>query len=285
MNKNVIVVVLIVLMSAAAIFLIHGIITHAKAPQPEIQVTGPKADAVSPVPGESEQDYFTAAADCEKKGGLLKAKEAYQKIIEKYPASNNISKTQEALDNLNIKILFSPAMTSDSFTYEVQKGDTLTKIAKKFNTTTELILKANGLKDANVKIGRKLKISKAKFSIIIDKSQNILTLKSDQEILKTYKVSTGKNSCTPVGTFKVTNKLIDPPWYPSTGGMIPAKDPKNVLGSRWIGLSKQGYGIHGTIDPESIGKSVTEGCVRMKNSEVEELYSIIPIGTEVVILD
>ena len=283
MNKNVLVVALIVIMLVIAGWLVHGIITHANEPKAQTEAIELKTSM--PAAGESEAGYLASAADCEKKGDLLKAKEAYQKIIEKYPGSNNISKTQEALDNLNIKILFSPAMTPDSFTYEIQKGDTLTKIAKKFNTTTELILKANGLKDANVRIGKKLKISKAKFSVVVDKSQNILTLKSDQEIVKTYKVSTGKNSCTPVGTFKVTNKLIDPPWYPSAGGMIPAKDPKNVLGSRWIGLSKQGYGIHGTIEPESIGKSVTEGCVRMKNAEVEELYSIIPIGTEVVILD
>ena len=169
--------------------------------------------------------------------------------------------------------------------YEVQKGDTLNRIAKKFNTTAELILKSNGLKDANIKVGKKLKVTKSKFSIVVDKSQNILTLKTDQDIIKTYRVSTGKNSCTPVGTFTVTTKIIDPPWYPSTGGMIPSGDPKNVLGSRWIGLSKKSYGIHGTIEPESIGQSVTEGCVRMKNAEVEELYTIVPIGTEVVITD
>jgi lipoprotein-anchoring transpeptidase ErfK/SrfK len=167
----------------------------------------------------------------------------------------------------------------------VQKGDTLTKIAKKFNTTTELISKANNLANSNLNIGKKLKITKAKFSIVVDKSQNILTLKTDQEIFKTYHVSTGKGGCTPVGVFKVTNKLIDPPWYPTAGGMIPAKDPRNELGSRWLGISKQGYGIHGTTDPDSIGKSVTEGCVRLRNAEVEELYAIVPVGTEVVIID
>ena len=285
MNKNILVIALIIIMSVIAAFLVYGIVTHTKTPKEETAAVEVKAPASQTPAGESESDYLASAADYEKKNDLLKAKEAYQKVMEKYPGSGNISKTQEALDNLNIKILFSSTLTPDSFLYEIQKGDTLTKIAKKFNTTTELISKANGLKDANVKIGRKLKISKAKFSIAVDKSQNILTLKSDQDIFKTYRVSTGKNSCTPVGTFKVTNKLIDPPWYPPAGGMIPAKDPRNYLGSRWIGLSKQGYGIHGTTDPGSIGKSVTEGCVRMKNAEVEEVYSIIPIGTEVVILD
>lgn len=283
MNKNILVVALIVVMLAIAGFLVYGIITHKSEPKTRSEASESKTPA--PMIGESESDYLAGALDYEKKGDLLKAKETYQKVIEKYPGSANILKEQEALDNLNVKILFSPIITPDSLVYEVQKGDTLTKIAKKFNTTTELISKANNMKDANVKLGKKLKISKAKFSIVVDKSQNILTLKSDQDIFKTYRVSTGKNSCTPVGTFKITNKLVDPTWYPSTGGMIPAKDPKNVICSRWLGLSKQGYGIHGTTEPELIGKSVTEGCVRMKNSDVEELYSIVPVGTEVVIVD
>ncbi|MDD3905937.1 MAG: L,D-transpeptidase family protein [Candidatus Omnitrophica bacterium] len=282
MNKNILLIAVIAVMLICAGLLILGIIRNSGVPNEEAKTIEPKAVVA---PGESEQDYLSTAVESEKKGDLVKAKDAYQKLTEKYPASGNAAKVQESLDNLNIKILFSSVITPDSMLYEVQPGDTLNKIAKKFNTTSELIMKANNLKDAAVRSGKKLKVTKAKFSIAVDKSQNILTLKNDQEIVKTYRVSTGKNSCTPVGTFKITNKLIDPPWYPSAGGMIPAKDPKNVLGSRWLGISKQGYGIHGTIEPESIGKSVTEGCVRMKNSEVEELYSIVPIGTEIVIID
>ena len=217
-------------------------------------------------------------------GELLKAKETYQKIIEKFPTSDVIVKAEEGLGDTNVAILLSSVMTPDSFLYEVQKGDSLTKIARKFNTTAELIAKANGLNNGVVRLGRKIKISKIKFSIVVDKSQNILTLKSGGEVFKTYHVSTGKNSCTPVGNFKITNKLINPVWY-TAGAVVPPDSPKNILGSRWMGISQPGYGIHGTTQPQSIGKSVTAGCVRMKNSEVEELYSIVPEGTEVVIVD
>lgn len=267
------------------LFCIFGLIKFAATANPKNKEAPPAVKTSAEPPILAESKYFSQASGYEKNGELLKARETYQKIIEKFPASVNVSKAQDGVDNLNVKILFSSIPTKDSFIYEVQKGDALNKIAKKFNTTPELISKANGLKDASLRAGQKLKVSKAKLNIVVDKSQNILTLKSDQDIFKTYRVSTGKNSCTPVGTFKVTSKIVDPPWYPSSGGMIPAGDPKNVLGSRWMGISKQGYGIHGTTDPESIGKSVTEGCVRMKNSDVEELYSIIPIGTEVVIID
>lgn len=231
-----------------------------------------------------EASYLALASIYEKRQDLLKAKELYQKAIENFPASNDISRSQEALDNVNIKILFSPIVTEDSFSYEVQKGDTLAKLAKRFNTTIELISKANGLKDSTIKVGKSLKISKATFSMVVDKSQNILTLKAGEDIMKTYRVSTGESFSTPTGAFKIVTKVVDPVWY-STNAVVPAGSPDNILGSRWLGISKPGYGIHGTTDPASIGKQVTAGCVRMTNADAEELYSIVPEGTEVVIVD
>ena len=194
-------------------------------------------------------------------------------------------RAQEDIENANIRMLFSPIPTPDSISYEVVKSDTLAKIAKKFSNTQDMILRANNLKSSNiVPLGRKLKIHNEKFSIAVDKSQNILTLKSADKIVKTYHVSTGVNNCTPVGTFKIINKIVDPTWY-TTGSVVPADSPKNILGSRWLGLSEKGYGIHGTTEPQSIGRQVTSGCIRMKNADVEELYQIVPEGTEVVIID
>lgn len=238
-----------------------------------------------PDAAKTEDQYWKLASIYERRQDLVKLKDIYQKIIEKFPSSNNILKAQEALENNNAKLLFSSISTPDSFLYEVKKGDSLVKIAKKFNTTVELIAKSNGLTGGILRIGKKLKISKFKFTIIVDKSQNILTLKADGNIFKTYRVSTGKNNSTPVGTFTITTKIVDPPWYPPKGKVIPSGDPKNVLGTRWLGISKPSYGIHGTIDPGSIGQSVTEGCVRVKNAEVEEIFAIVPEGTEVIIVD
>jgi len=197
----------------------------------------------------------------------------------------NAQKAQEELENENVRMLFSSIPTPDSTSYEVVKGDTLAKISKKFSNTQDMIFRANNLKDSKiVPLGRRLKVHNEKFSIAVDKSQNILTLKSADKIVKTYRVSTGINNCTPVGTFKIINKIVNPTWY-TTGSVVPADSPKNILGSRWLGLSEKGYGIHGTTEPQSIGKQVTSGCIRMKNAEVEELYQIVPEGTEVVITD
>ena len=147
-----------------------------------------------------------------------------------------------------------------------------------------MIKKSNNISDDKILPGRKIKIWIAPFSILIDKSQNILILKTDEDVFKTYAVSTGSSNSTPVGNFKIIDKLENPTWF-KTGAIVPAGSPENILGSRWLGLNIPGYGIHGTRDPESLGKQVTQGCVRMSNSDVEELFAIVPAGSEVSIID
>ena len=185
---------------------------------------------------------------------------------------------------MNIKLLFSSAVTPKSTLYEIKPGDTLNKISKNFKTTPELISKSNNLSSDKIIPGRKIKVWTGTFSVFVDKSQNTLLLKSDDEIIKTYIVSTGANNSTPIGNFKVVNKLPNPTWF-KAGAVVPPESPDNVLGTRWMGFDLAGYGIHGTVEPQNLGKQVTQGCVRMSNSDVEELYTIIPVGTEVTIVD
>ncbi len=218
------------------------------------------------------------------KGQMLKVKGIYQKVISEYPNSSQAAAVQEKLWNVNISILFSGLITDNSQIYEVQARDTLNKIAKKFHTTVDLIQKSNGLKDTLIRPGDRLKVVNADFSIVVDKSQNTLTLKVKDDVIKIYNVSTGKNNSTPVGEFTIDNKLKNPVHYKKSE-IVPAESPDNVLGSRWMGLSVFSYGIHGTTDEATIGQQITEGCVRMRNNEVEELYVIVPLGTKVAIVN
>ena len=93
-------------------------------------------------------------------------------------------------------------------------------------------------------------------------------------------------SATPEGDFEIATKLKNPPWY-RRGERIEYGDPRNILGTRWIGFRDtaeyQGYGIHGTTKPESIGKAQSDGCIRMLNGDVEELFGLVTIGTPVII--
>lgn len=230
------------------------------------------------------QSLLSQARNLEAKGNLSEARSGYQKLVNDFPNAGEVMNWQKKIDDINIKLLFSPKLTPKSALYEIKPGDTLTKIAKEFKTTPDLIKRSNNLKDDVINPGKKIKVWKAPFSILVDKSQNILILKSDEEIIKTYVVSTGKDNSTPVGTFKITSKLVNPTWF-KAGAVVPSGSPENILGTRWLGIDKPSYGIHGTTEPQSLGRQVTQGCVRMNNQDVEELYVIVPVGTEVVIVD
>lgn len=228
--------------------------------------------------------YLLLAQAYEKKGMLVEARDAYQMVVKFSPDISSIADVQKKLGKLNTNILFSPIVTAKDVQYEVRPGDTLYKISKRFNTTVELIKRSNALTSDTIKANSKLKIINQRFNIIIDKSQNTLTLMSGDEVIKIYTVSTGENNTTPIGTFQIINKIVDPVWY-TQGAIVPSDSPKNILGSRWMGFSIPGYGLHGTIEPESVGKQATKGCIRMLNQDVEELFTIVPTGTEVTIVD
>jgi hypothetical protein len=227
---------------------------------------------------------ISQAKELETRGGLLEARVAYQGLINDFPESGEVMQWQKKVEDINIKLLFSPVITSGSLLYEIKPQDTLDKIARQFKTTVELIMKSNNLSNDKIILGKKIKVWNVPFSILVDKSQNTLILKTQEEVVKTYIVSTGVNNSTPVGNFKIVNKLINPTWF-KAGTVVPAGSPENILGVRWLGLDIAGYGIHGTTYPQSLGKQVTQGCVRMSNSDVIELYTIVPVGTEVIIVD
>jgi len=84
------------------------------------------------------------------------------------------------------------------------------------------------------------------------------------------------NSPSPTGTFQIINHVTDPTWY--TKGKVVAPGPANPLGTRWMGLSQKGYGIHGTNSPRSIGKNASHGCIRLKNADVEALFEMVSVG-------
>lgn len=218
-------------------------------------------------------------------GELQKARESYKTLLLEETASEELKEVAKSeLESLNMKILFSPDETEDSEIYTVKPGDNLYNIAKKYGTTIGLIQKVNGLEGDLIKPGKKLKIVKAEFWIEIDKSENVLRLFTDAGPLKTYRVGTGADNSTPTGQFTITNKLENPTWY-KAGAVVPPDSPDNILGTRWLGFSLKGYGIHGTTLPESVGKQESSGCIRMLNQDVEELYSIVPTGTSVAVVD
>ena len=83
----------------------------------------------------------------------------------------------------------------------------------------------------------------------------------------------------PSGSFRIVQRLANPTWY--TKGKIVPPGSANPLGTRWLGLSAKGYGIHGTNSPSSIGNNVSHGCIRMRNRDVEQLFGMVAVGDDV----
>jgi len=118
--------------------------------------------------------------------------------------------------------------------------------------------------------------------IVVSIPDRKLALIEDGEIVKVYKVAVGANeSPTPDGEFKIVNRLTSPTYYHPGKVIGPGAD--NPLGTRWMGLSMKGLGIHGTNVPSSIGKAASHGCVRMAKKDLEELFELVQVGDVVMI--
>lgn len=118
--------------------------------------------------------------------------------------------------------------------------------------------------------------------IVISIADRRLALLEDGKLVKTYPVAVGARvSPSPDGEFAVINHAVRPTYRHGGKEILPGKD--NPLGTRWIGLSRKGYGIHGTNVPSSIGKAASHGCFRMAQRDVEDLYSRVQVGDTVIV--
>jgi lipoprotein-anchoring transpeptidase ErfK/SrfK len=127
--------------------------------------------------------------------------------------------------------------------------------------------------------------------IVIHRGSNRLYFYNGVRLVRTFPVATGQAIYpTPLGHFQIVIKELNPWWYPPTQdawarGLKPVPPgPGNPLGTRWMGLSAPGVGIHGTDEPWSIGHSESHGCIRMQVPSAEWLYTRVQVGTPVFII-
>ena len=99
-------------------------------------------------------------------------------------------------------------------------------------------------------------------------------------VVRVFSTAVGASvSPSPSGSYRIANRIPDPTWY--TKGKVVPPGKSNPLGTRWIGLSVKGYGIHGTNAPMSIGHAASHGCIRMRNHDVEQLFEMVAVGDAV----
>ena len=116
--------------------------------------------------------------------------------------------------------------------------------------------------------------------IVVSLEDRKLALVEDGQVKKVYSVAVGKPSTpSPVGTFTIERRAVNPTYH--HGGKTIPPGPGNPVGTRWMGLSIHGYGIHGTNEPKSIGKAASHGCIRMARADLEEFYQLVAVGDTV----
>ncbi|MHC4247709.1 MAG: L,D-transpeptidase family protein [Planctomycetota bacterium] len=207
----------------------------------------------------------------------------------------------ERLDKLNEWVIFTTYArpkadypTNISF-HSVKSGETLGHIAKRYGVTVGALKRLNGIRPGSnvIRAGEELKILRGTCEILVDLSDLRLTVKVGGKFFREHLVGIGREGRTPVGKFKIATRVPEPPWYSPTGEVIPYGDPRNILGTRWLGFERKGagrgIGIHGSVEKDGvwqgIGKAKSNGCVRMRNPDVEEIFDFAPIGTEVTIVE
>ena len=210
---------------------------------------------------------------------------------------------KEMLNQINATVVFSgQRFNNDEYggTYQVKPGDKLAKIAAQNDVTADLLLRLNGITDARkLKAGQNIKLIKGPFCAVVSKKDFTIELyqgdpgSKGSQYVTSFKVGLGKDDSTPTGSWMVDKKLKNPAYYSPRGeGVIDADDPKNPLGEYWIGLTgiegaaanQKSYGIHGTIDPNSIGKMESMGCIRLKNEDVAQVYELLVEGKSTVVV-
>ena len=116
--------------------------------------------------------------------------------------------------------------------------------------------------------------------IVVSIEDRKLALVEDGQVKKVYTVAVGKPSTpSPTGTFTIERRVVNPTYHHNGKTVLPG--PGNPVGTRWMGLSKHGYGIHGTNEPGSIGKAASHGCIRMDRADLEEFYELVAEGDTV----
>ena len=119
-----------------------------------------------------------------------------------------------------------------------------------------------------------------KRAIVVSLEDKKLALVEDGQVKKIYTVAVGKPSTpSPTGTFTITRRVKNPTYTHDGKTILPG--PGNPVGTRWMGLSVKGYGIHGTNEPKSIGKAASHGCIRMAKKDLEEMYAMVSVGDTV----
>ncbi len=241
-------------------------------------------------PKESASVLYDKARGLLEKGDLVESRRLLTEVY--LTGDKNLrKKSAEAMDKINARLIFDPSYRRGATIHTVRRGETLGgHIGPKYGVNWRMLIRINNIsRPEMIRENQEIKVIEGRPRLIINKSDFTLTLFIEDYYVKEYSVGLGRDGRTPTGNFSVDSMLVEADWYPPWGGVVKYGQEGHLIGTRWIGFEDRpdaaGYGIHGTSDPDSIGAMESEGCIRLTNEDVEELYDFLVSGTEVKIFD
>ncbi|MBN1418216.1 MAG: L,D-transpeptidase family protein [Planctomycetes bacterium] len=221
-----------------------------------------------------------------REGDELAAREILWKELAGTAAAGDRERLRKKIDRLNRTLLFTTARPKGVPIYRVRPGDSLSRIGRRYGITAELLKRMNALKSDLIRVDDELKVVEGPFDVIIDKAAFRLSVLWKGRLIVQYPVGLGRDGGTPVGAYVAGAKLVEPTWFDRENKReVPFGHPEHPIGTRWITFAET-FGIHGTNDPQSVGRAASHGCVRMRNEHVEELFDlVVPERTRIEIIE
>ncbi len=252
----------------------------------QTQFTQPAAtarpNAKSPALSATPAAFDTALEEADRKIGELDWLAAHKQLSKLYWSHpERRAEIQERLDQTATTIFFSP-QPHFLEPHVIEPGEQLRSIAQKQQLSWEYLAKLNRVDPKRIRAGQRLKLINGPFAAVVELDDFSMTVHLLGYYVKRFPVGVGKDGASPIGKFSVLNKVVNPQYTDPEGRVIDGDDPRNPLGERWIDLGNS-YGIHGTIDPDSIGKASSRGCIRLRDADIVEVYDLLVNGSEVVI--
>ena len=255
-----------------------------------LEVTGDLSEMLGEVKAFIDSSPPKVIAARDKLGSMLK--------IDMTPEQAEVVKEQ--ISTLSDKWLFHDIVfEGDRFCskYEVQPGDLLSAVSKRFMVPYGILMRINNISDArSLRAGKGIKVIEGPFNCRISRSQFMMDLYLQDTFVQSFAVGIGRSGMeTPTGTWRVRwdGKMISPAWTdPDSGRLYRSSDEDYPLGTRWIGLEgvsgaaegRTGFALHGTKDPQGLGTATSRGCVRLANDDIELLYDLLMPGVSEVVV-
>ncbi len=252
---------LVILILACVVFGASGYFGYELFLRPSVELKREKEAPATPAPPDETVPDFMKCVMLKRQGKLAEARTAFQDFIDHFPQSTKFEDARNELGEINTRIFLSPIATPEKGVYIVKSGDVITRVAQKNKSTPELIMRANGLNSIMLRIGQKLLLPPANFSLLLSRRQNKVIVNNDGKFFKQYPILEWPAQIPPYKKgapfAKQTGKVIEKiAWFDGSRVIFTDKGFNNA--THWIAVTIKHCTLYAkgppNADPNKISK-------------------------------